>query len=63
MLANIIISGITFIAIIAVIIFSVWSIIDTRRKYSYQTFIQERQQEHNDAKERFKKRTRLGKND
>jgi len=60
MLANVLISGITFIAVIATLIFSVWTYIDTKRKYSHDQFIQEREQKRKEADERFKKRTRLG---
>lgn len=61
MLADILISVITFIAVIATIIFSAWTYIDTKRKYSHQQFLEERKKDHKEARERFKKRTMLGK--
>ncbi|EKO3388749.1 hypothetical protein OMA37_000512 [Vibrio fluvialis] len=63
MLSTIIISGLTFIAVIATLIFSVWTFVDTKRRYSHQQFLKNIEQDRIEADKRFKKRTRLGKSD
>ncbi|ROO49144.1 hypothetical protein EDB56_11366 [Vibrio crassostreae] len=63
MLIDILISGITFIAITSTLIFSAWTYIDTRRKYSLHEFFANTKQKRKEARERFKERTRLEKRD
>lgn len=61
MLVDFLIGVLSFIAIAATLAFSVWTYIDTKRKYSHEKFSERRKQEHKEARERFKKRTKLGK--
>ncbi|NOH95327.1 hypothetical protein [Vibrio sp. 99-70-13A1] len=63
MSADILINGITFIVVVATLIFAVWTYIDTKRQYSHQEFIADTTQKKQEAHKRFKERTRLGKRD
>lgn len=58
MLASILINVVTIIAVISTLIFAIFTIVDTRRKYSHQSFIASRDAKKIEAKERFKNRTR-----
>lgn len=49
------------IAIVSTAIFCIWTIIDTKRKYSMNEFNESRQARSTKAKEHFKDKTRLGK--
>ena len=61
MFVNILIITLTIVAVLATLMFSIWTYIDTKRKYSHEQFIEERKQDHIDAREHFRKRTSLGK--
>lgn len=61
MLASILIYGLTAIAVIATLIFAIWTFVDTRRKYSHQNFLISRHAKQLKAEERFKNKTRLRK--
>ncbi|EGR1568043.1 hypothetical protein D6L37_16415 [Vibrio parahaemolyticus] len=58
---SILINVITMIAIVSTAIFCIWTIIDTKRKYSMNEFNESRQARSTKAKEHFKDKTRLGK--
>ncbi|HHX8572455.1 TPA: hypothetical protein ACVO35_001385 [Vibrio alginolyticus] len=58
---NIIVVALTIISAIAGLIVAAWSYIDTQRVRSHQEFISERKEKRQEARERFKERTRLGK--
>lgn len=58
---NLLVQAITFFAVVATIVFTIWTYIDTRRKYSTQEFIKTRKFKYKKAEKRFKNKTRLGK--
>ncbi|CDT91357.1 hypothetical protein VDIAB_230056 [Vibrio diabolicus] len=58
---SLVIYGITILAIIATAIFSIWTYVDTNRKYSMEDFTESRKIKNLEAENRFKDKTRLGK--
>lgn len=58
---NIIIVSLTIISTVLGLIVAAWSYIDTQRVRSQQEFISKRKEKRQEAKVRFKERTRLGK--
>ncbi len=58
---NLLVSTITILSVCATVVFSVWTIVDTRRKYSHQDFVERRTTKKEEAEKRFKNKTRLGK--
>lgn len=58
---NIIVIILTFIFTVLGLVVATWSYIDTKRILSQQEFISDREKKRQEAKERFKSRTRLGK--
>lgn len=61
MFIDTVISTLTIVAVLSTVIFFVWTYIDTKRKYSHEKFIEERKQDHKDARNRFNRRSSLGK--
>lgn len=61
MFIDILISTLTIVVVLATVIFFGWTYIDTKRRYSHEVFIEERKQDHKDARSRFKRRSSLGK--
>ncbi|EJN6829096.1 hypothetical protein Q6U54_000721 [Vibrio vulnificus] len=60
---NTIVIILTVFSAIAGLIVAAWSYIDTQRVLSHRKFLVEREEEHHQARNRFKERTRLGKKD
>nr|PMF43162.1 hypothetical protein BCV14_19925 [Vibrio cyclitrophicus] len=58
---NILINAITIIAVASTVIFSVWTFIDTKRKYSMNAFNESKKSRSDKSLERYKEKTRLGK--
>lgn len=55
---------ITIVSIVGAILgigVAIWSFFDTKRKYSYEQFAEERKKKREDADKRFKERSRVGK--
>lgn len=58
---NLLVSTITILAVFATVVFSIWTIVDTHRKYSLQDFVERKSTKKEEAEKRFKNKTRLGK--
>ncbi|EGR3300060.1 hypothetical protein CGH87_05325 [Vibrio parahaemolyticus] len=58
---SILISAIGIIAVILTVTFSVWTFIDTKRKYSIDAFNESKKERLSAALKRHKDKTRLGK--
>ncbi len=58
---TLVIYAVTILAILATAIFSIWTYVDTNRKYSIQDFTESRKIKNLEAEKRFKDKTRLGK--
>ncbi len=58
---SILVNAIAVIAVVLTAAFSLWTFIDTKRKYSMSAFNESKKNRLDEARKRYKEKTRLGK--